>query len=194
MTEQWKPVSGYEGIYEVSNLGRVRSIEHKARHRSRSGREFQVTYKGRIRKQVCNENGYMIVMVKKNSKNRALKVHRLVAKAFIPNPDNLPFINHRDENPGNNRAENLEWCTHVYNVRYGTAIMRIRDTQLQRANAVLQLDTSGNVIGKFLSLERAADAMGCSTQLIKRVCDNKPHCHTAKGYRWRWADKQHRDI
>ena len=190
MEEIWKDIEGYEGIYEVSNLGRVRSLDHKARHVSRMGREFEVTYKGRIRKQVPNENGYPIVMVKKDGKAHALKVHQLVAKAFIPNPDNLPFINHKDENPSNNRADNLEWCTHEYNVRYGTAIMRIRDTQLKRANAVLQLDMDGNVLGKFLSLERAAEAMGCSTQLIKRVCDNKPHCYTAKGYRWQWADKE----
>ena len=68
--------------------------------------------------------------------------------------------------------------------------MRTRNTSLKRANAVLQLDMDGNVLGKFLSLERAAEAMGCSTRLIKRVCDNKPHCHTAKGYRWKWADKE----
>ena len=188
MTEEWKDIEGYEGIYQVSNLGRVRSLDHKARHRSRTGNEFEVTYKGRIRKQVPNENGYSIVMVKNDGKSRALKVHRLVAQAFIPNPDNLPFVNHKDEDPSNNRADNLEWCTHEYNVRYGTAIMRVRNTQLKRANAVLQLDNDGNVLGRFLSLERAAEAMGCCTQLIKRVCDGKPHCHTAKGYRWKWAE------
>lgn len=188
MTEEWKDIEGYEGIYQVSNLGRVRSLDHKARHRSRTGNEFEVTYKGRIRKQVPNENGYSIVMVKDGGKSRALKVHRLVAQAFIPNPDNLPFVNHKDEDPSNNRADNLEWCTHEYNVRYGTAIMRVRNTQLKRANAVLQLDNEGNVLGRFLSLERAAEAMGCCTQLIKRVCDGKPHCHTAKGYRWKWEE------
>ena len=190
MEEIWKDVEGYEGIYEVSNLGRVRSLDHKARHVSRMGREFEVTYKGRIRKLWANENGYLFATFKDNGKLKTYRVHRLVAEVFIPNPDNLPFINHKDENPSNNRVDNLEWCTHEYNVRYGTTIMRIRDTQLKRANAVLQLDMEGNVLGKFMSLERAAEAMGCSTQLIKRVCDNKPHCHTAKGYRWQWADKE----
>ena len=190
MSEVWKPIKGYEGIYEVSSYGRVRSLEHKARHKSRTGNEFQVTYKGRIRKLYTNEEGRKFLVVKRNGKNASLKVHRLVAKAFIPNPDNLPFVNHKDENPSNNHVENLEWCTHEYNVRYGTAIMRIRNTQLNRAKAVLQLDKDGNVLGKFLSLERAAEAMGCCTQLIQRVCDNKPHCYTAKGYRWQWADKQ----
>ena len=188
MTEEWKAVEGYEGIYEVSNLGRVRSVDHLARHVSRTGTEFTVTYKGRIRKPYTDKDGRQRVMFKKDGKHVAMKVHRLVAEAFIPNPDNLPYINHKDENPSNNRADNLEWCTHEYNVRYGTAIMRIRETQLKRAHAVYQMDLEGNVLGKFLSLERAAEAMGCCTQLIKRVCDGKPHCFTAKGYRWRWAE------
>lgn len=188
--EQWKPVKGYEGIYEVSSLGRVRSLEHKARHKSRSGNEFMVMYKGRIRKPFTNDMGRQSLILKKDGKPHQHRVHRLVAEAFIPNPDNLPEVNHKDENPSNNRVDNLEWCTRDYNLRYGTAIMRIRNTQLKRANAVLQLDKEGNVLGKFLSLERAAEAMGCCTQLIKRVCDNKPYCHTAKGYRWKWADKE----
>lgn len=190
MSEVWKQIKGYEGIYEVSSYGRVRSMEHKARHKSRTGNEFQVTYKGRNRSLWTDKQGRKYLNVKCNGKMKSFRVHRLVAEAFIPNPDNLPFVNHKDENPSNNRVENLEWCTHEYNVRYGTAIMRMRNTQLKRANAVLQLDKDGNVLGKYLSLERAADAMGCDTQLIKRVCDNKPHCLTAKGYRWQWADKQ----
>jgi hypothetical protein len=189
MDEIWKDIEGYGDIYQVSSLGRVRSLDHQARHVSRSGREFLVTYKGRIRKLYENENGYKFLVVKKDGKNISLRVHRLVAMAFIPNPDNLPFVNHKDENPSNNHVENLEWCSPDYNVRYGTTIMRIRKTQLKSANPVYQIDMNGNIVCKFLSLERAASAMGCSTQLIKRVCDNKPHCYTAKGYKWKWAEK-----
>ena len=121
MSEVWKPIKGYEGIYEVSSYGRVRSMEHKARHKSRTGNEFQVTYKGRNRILYTDKQGRKYLNVKCNGKMKSYRVHRLVAEAFIPNPDNLPFVNHKDENPSNNRVENLEWCTEQYNATYGKA-------------------------------------------------------------------------
>ena len=112
MKEEWRDIKGYEGKYQVSNLGRVYSY-HK--------RDFLVLNP--------RKDGRLQVSLCKNGVNKMFKVHRLVAESFIPNPNNLPQINHRDENPKNNRVENLEWCTHKYNMNYGT-----RNIRISRAN------------------------------------------------------------
>ena len=106
-TEIWKPIQGYEN-YVISSLGNVKSLNYR-----QTGKEH-------ILKQSANEHGYQVVYLYKQNKRKHFLVHRLVAEAFIPNPDNLPYINHRDENSSNNCVSNLEWCTHEYNVNYGT--------------------------------------------------------------------------
>lgn len=106
--EIWRDIKGYEGLYQISNLGRVRSLNYK-----RTGRT-------QIMKLGTYPNGYKMVDLKKNHKRKAYLVHRLVAQAFIPNLNNYPEVNHRDENKANNTVENLEWCTHIYNQMYGT--------------------------------------------------------------------------
>ena len=110
--EEWKSIPGYEGLYEVSNLGRVRSLD---RYDGRN--HFR---KGKVLSLVKNTDGYLKVLLKCNTKCKTITVHRLVAQAFIPNPDNLPIINHKDEDKTNNRVENLEWCDNYYNLMYGT--------------------------------------------------------------------------
>ena len=105
--EIWKPVIGYYGLYEVSNFGRVKSINY-----NKTGKE-------RLMKQVVNKQGYYQVTLHKNGSMAAKKVHRLVAEAFIPNPNNLPCVNHKNEDKTDNRVENLEWCSIEYNNRYG---------------------------------------------------------------------------
>ena len=120
MTEQWRPIEGYEGLYEVSNLGRVKSLK--------CGRE-------RILKPQMKKKGYLQVGLRKEGKYKMFKVHRLVAQAFIPNPEGLPQINHKDENPSNNRVENLEWCDSKYNNNYGTHNERIVQTMISNGNA-----------------------------------------------------------
>lgn len=111
-TENWKDVVGYEGLYQVSNLGRVKRVEHKTTN--------NILLEERISGQFINTNGYATVSLSKAGVDKFQGVHRLVAQAFIPNPDNLPFVNHKDENPLNNNVENLEWCTAKYNSNYGT--------------------------------------------------------------------------
>lgn len=101
MNECWKPIIGYENLYKISNLGNVLSLR-----------------KNKILKHHMITGGYFIVQLSKNKKSRNWLVHRLVAEAFIDNPNNLPEINHKDENKSNNVASNLEWCTHKYNMNY----------------------------------------------------------------------------
>lgn len=103
--EQWKPVEGYEGIYAVSDLGRVKSLKY--------GKE-------RIMKPKKQRNGYLVVNLYRNGQRKMLKVHRLVAEAFIPNPEGLPEINHIDEDKTNNCASNIEWASRSYNINYGS--------------------------------------------------------------------------
>ena len=123
MIEEWRPIEGYEGLYEVSNTGRVRSLD-----KYDSMNRF---LRGRILRLFTDGLGYLRAQLYSNSKRKSFLVHRLVAQAFIPNPDNLPQVNHRDENPSNDNVDNLEWCDGKYNVNYGTRIDRIRDIRLK---------------------------------------------------------------
>lgn len=108
--EVWRNIDGYDGLYQVSNKGRIRSF-----HRWRGETPDE---NGRILRQSKTTTGYLKVELRKDGRKKTKKVHRLVAAAFIPNPDNLPMINHKDVNPLNNNVENLEWCDQNYNMRY----------------------------------------------------------------------------
>ena len=123
MIEEWRPVVGYEGLYEVSNTGQVRSLD-----RYDSMNRF---LRGRILRLFTDGLGYLRAQLYSNSKRKSFLVHRLVAQAFILNPDNLPQVNHRDESPSNDNVDNLEWCDGKYNVNYGTRRDRIRDIRLK---------------------------------------------------------------
>lgn len=108
--EIWKDIEGYEGKYQVSNLGNVRSLRFRNQNFSKD-----LTQK-------TNNKGYKVVNLTDNSKNKPALVHRLVAMAFIDNPNNFPVVNHKDENPQNNHVDNLEWCTYSYNTIYSMNI------------------------------------------------------------------------
>ena len=116
MTEIWKNIEGYEGKYQVSNLGRVKSMigQEKVLHPKK------------------HRNGHLQIGLHKDKKRKTMYIHRLVAQAFIPKPDNLPCVNHKDENPNNNNVDNLEWCTQKYNCNYGTRVDRIMETKKQQ--------------------------------------------------------------
>jgi len=116
MKEEWKDIKGYEGLYEVSSFGNIRTNK-------RQGTD------SRIRKQNTAKNGYRLVTLCKNGKYKTCLVHRLVASAFIDNPEELPCINHLDEDKENNHVDNLEWCSYGYNNNYGTARARAVTTR-----------------------------------------------------------------
>ncbi len=124
MKEIWKDIKGYEGLYQVSNLGRIKSVD-RIIERRKKGKYFK---KGNILKLQKSKQGYYICKLSYQNKKPTRNVHRLVAEAFIPNTDNLPCINHKDENKLNNNIDNLEWCTYEYNNKYGTKIERIKKT------------------------------------------------------------------
>ena len=114
--ELWKDIQGYEGLYQISNLGRVKSLERIIV--TNNGITKKISEK--ILKPYIKGTGYYNIVLRKDSKTKCYFVHRLVANEFIPNPDNLPQVNHKDENKLNNNVDNLEWCTSKYNNNYGT--------------------------------------------------------------------------
>lgn len=149
--EIWKDISGYEGYYQVSNLGRVKSF---VRHSKENG-HILVACAGKAR--------YNSVALNKNGIRKTAKVHRLVAKAFIPNPMGYSCVNHKDENPFNNRADNLEWCTQEHNLNYGTARERIADKLLSDRyksdymKPIYAFLPTGEFVGKFDNIWDAAE-------------------------------------
>lgn len=120
MTEEWRSIEGYEGLYEVSSYGRVRSLDRY----EINNLGYKRLLKGKILSPGIKKDGYFIVSLK----NKNFRVHRLVAQAFIPNPEGLPQVNHKDEDKSNNNVDNLEWCDSKYNNNYGTARIRTRET------------------------------------------------------------------
>ena len=124
MIEEWRPVVGYEGLYEVSNTGRVRSVD----------RFYYRLHKGKVLSPTKDRYGYLTVTLNCNGKSKTIKIHRLVAQAFLPNPDNLPQVNHKDEDKTNNNVTNLEWCDAKYNVNFGTRQERYRNTMLEKGH------------------------------------------------------------
>lgn len=131
MQEEWRNVVGYEGKYQVSNLGNVRSLNRIIECKGKGGCNVHRKQRGCLMRQSLNTQGYYTVGLScQKPGSRTHLVSRLVAQAFIPNPDNLPCVNHKDENSKNNRVDNLEWCTKEYNNSYGTIRERHRQLML----------------------------------------------------------------
>ena len=128
--EEWKPVKNYEPLYEVSNEGKVRRKESVVEYVWR-GKTKKDVKKERVLEPIKRDE-YLGVTLSKEGKRKSFLVHRLVAEAFIPNPNNLPQINHKDENKYNNKAENLEWCTASYNDNYGNRNTNISEALKRR--------------------------------------------------------------
>lgn len=137
------------------------------------------TKTGKVLKGQKDKDGYLKVQLCKNGKVKIFLIHRLVAQAFIPNPDNLPCVNHKDENKTNNTVENLEWCTHKYNINYGTAIERISKT-------VLQLEKDGSLVRVWSSAMEVQKQLHFNQSYISKCCRGKRH--SAYGFKWCYAD------
>lgn len=163
MVEVFIDIKGYEGLYQVSNYGRVRSLN------------YNHTGETRVLKPRKDTKGYLLVHLCKNGKQKNCKIHRLVATAFIPNPDELPCVNHIDECKTNNIVTNLEWCTVKYNTNYGTAIER-------RSKRVYQYTKDGSFVRSYPSQMEAERQTGYDDGYISNCCNGKRK--SAYGYRW----------
>ena len=182
--EVWKDIPDYEGWYQVSNLGRVKSIGRYITDKDRPNR--RLFYKSRIIKQFIGSTGYYELHLSANSKISTKRVHRLVALAFIPNPNNFRCINHKDETRTNNcvfvnkdgsvdfERSNLEWCTHKYNTNYGTCIERVREKNILRTEIttpVYQYNLDGSFVCRHSSIRAIERDLGLSTRSIRQVLD-----------------------
>lgn len=186
MEEVWKDIEGYEGIYQVSNLGRVRSLDRYTEQVGLQGCTFERFRRGTIIKQEPNKRGYLTVGLYDASvhKKRRLYVHRLVAMAFVQGYKAGTEVNHIDEDVTNNRADNLEWITQIENLRYGTRGQRVNKN---RFKSVQQYDTEGHLIATFKSMNDAERETGIYRNSIKLCCQGKTK--TAGGYRWRYTEE-----
>lgn len=160
MIEIWKDIPNYENLYQISNLGRIKSLQNY--------RKYNILTP-RIKK------GYYTIGLRKNGKRKWYLIHRLVAKTFIPNNDNLPQVNHIDENKLNNRVNNLEWCNASYNNNYGTRQERVSNTNKLRKE-VYKYDKEGNLLAKYHSVKEASIKNKCSISTISEYCRNILHC------------------
>ena len=166
MQEVWKDIAGYEGYYQVSNLGKVRNIKFN--------RELKACF---------DSYGYLLVVLSKCGKHRTRTVHRLVAETFIPNEDNLPTVNHKDEDKTNNFVKNLEWCDNKYNCNYGT---RNKKISKRVSKCVIQLSSLGKKIKQWNSITEASKHTGCNISSISNCCKGKQK--TSGGYRWKYDE------
>ena len=162
--EEWRDIKGFEGKYMVSNLGRVKSLNY-----NKTGKE-------KIMKGVPDGYGYFQLSLCKEGKVKNCRINRLVAQAFIPNPDNLPEVNHKDKIRTNNRVDNLEWCTTQYNVEYS------------RAKAVIGINKVSGLILEFPSANEAKRQTGINQSNIIQCC--KGRRKSTGGYYWHYADSE----
>lgn len=161
MNEIWKDVRGFEGLYQVSNLGNIKS-----------------SYTNKTLTPSNNGTGYYYINLRKNKANFRYYAHRLVAQTFLDNPNNYPCINHKDENRKNNSVDNLEWCTYEHNNNYGTH----RDKLSKSGSKAIVQWKDGKKIKEWESAKVAGLALGIQNQNIAKVL--KGLRNTAGGYEW----------
>lgn len=186
--ETWRDIPGWEGIYQISNLGRVKSCK--------------VVPSGKVMRLSNKTGDYIrIVLQKKGRKNETHLVHRLVAKLFLPNPSNLPVVNHKDGNKQNNSVSNLEWCTNSYNVRHSMCMHPMQSVSMvyynkfERPKSIAQIDKDGNILAVYGSARMAQVSTGICSRNILQVANRTPFNEkgkirrTAGGYFWRFESE-----
>jgi len=175
--ELWKDIPEYEGLYQVSNLGRVKALERYVKNHSKMQKLNE-----KIKKNSIKKNGYASTILWKENKYCNVLIHRLVAEMFIPNPNNLPQVNHKDGNKQNNNVENLEWCSSEYNINHAfdNSLINTRKKILQiKNNKIIK------IWGSILQIEKE---LGISNSNIVSVCKGKRK--SARGYQWRYVNAE----
>lgn len=189
----WKDIKGYEGIYQISNTGIVKSVERKQKRENTT-----VTYQEKIRSVYINSMGYPCVTLCKNMKSKAYTIHRLLAEAFIPNPDNKPCVDHINTITTDNRLENLRWVTHKENTRNSITYKKlkaqlknekfIKDSVITRKKRygkildIYQFCKDGTFVAKYDSACQAQKETGINYQTIIKTC--RGEYRSAGGFYW----------
>lgn len=177
--EVWKPIKGYENYYEVSNNGKIRSLDRITVFKDGRKRKFF----GKILVlQATNNSGYVTVGLHDSGKTKTFLLHRLVAESFVDNPYDLKEVNHIDQDKFNNAASNLEWCTHKENVNHGDEIER--GAQKQRMS-FCQLDMDGKLVKVWHGFKKIEREAGFSRKAIRDCCIGKRDSY--RGYKWEYA-------
>lgn len=182
MVEIWKDIDGFEGLYKISNLGNIYSIGGRVM----GGMNNRYKNKPRMMKPHIR-NGYEHVCLTKDKKQFHYKIHRLVAMAFVPNPNDYPFVNHKNEIKDDNRAVNLEWCTAKYNLNYGSHNEKMRKTKSKKP--IAQFDMNGNFIEIHDSSRDIERKFGYFHNNITNCCKHKYGYKSAYGYKWEFATR-----
>ena len=161
----------------MSNKGNVVSLNY-----NRTGQR-------RLRIPRIGKGGYLYVVLHKNGVSKTMKIHRLVSITFIPNPNNLPQINHKDENKLNNNVENLEWCDSSYNNKYGSRPRKVLDAHKRNGSSkserpVVKIDRSGTIVDEFISISEAARRCGVKRESLRDCVLGRQH--TCVGYFWKY--------
>lgn len=189
LIEDWRDVQGYEDAYQVSSLGRART---KTRLVSCHKKHLR-TIKGKMLKPIAKQTGYIQLGLSKNGKIECGLMHRLVAQAFIPNPENKPQVNHIDGNPANNHVSNLEWCTVSENGLHAYRTLGViawhkgnLGADTPTAKPVIQMAMDGTVIKRWECASDAVREFGFDSGCISRVAHGLASRH--KGYRWEYAE------
>ena len=183
--EKWKPIKKFEHFYMVSTYGRIKTIDRIVKFSDGRVRE----YRSRIMSIHKINARYYVVSLSKPSCRAMKDVHRLVAETFIANPQNLPEVNHKDENSLNNQVDNLEWCTRKYNLNYGTHNQRMIEhlrNHPTTSKPVIQKNLDGTIVAQYPSIREAARTLGN----IKKDCNILRACkgisRTSHGYKWEY--------
>lgn len=188
MQEEWRDISGFEGRYQVSNTGRVKSLSRKVNNHT-----GMLLVKEKILTAKPNPKGYVHIRVNNNDGVKStIRVHRAVAEAFLSNPDNKPQVNHIDGNKSNNIITNLEWCTNGENQihAYKNGLNHHSEKSGRPKKSVIQIDAkTGRVVCEYDSIAEAAKAVKCKTSSLIGACCRKEYGRkTIMGYRWEFKE------
>ena len=178
MQEIWKPLVNWEGLYEISNYGNIKSLDRYVLHKGH--KRF---CKGQMLKPTLHKTNYLIVTLRNSGVQKVSKVHQLVMNTFNPNITNKKLeINHIDGNTTNNRLDNLEWCTHKENLQHAS-----KHCLLSTYKSINQYDLDGNFIKRWDSMNEARDFYHLGINSLRNACKRKSGIH--KGFIWRYANK-----
>ena len=187
--ELWKDVEGFEGYYQVSTWGNVRSLDRWVNSKSKLNKPYKSLYKGKMLKGSPDKDGYLLVHFRKDGKEFAFKKHRLVAEAFIPNPENKSQVNHIDEDKTNNYVWNLNWMTCKENINHGTHNNRSAESRINHpkiSKPVIAIEKRTGLILEFASSREAERETGIDNGNIIKCCQGKKN--SCGGFYWIYAN------